>query len=72
MNISMENIRPPRIRTIPKAEVQLKTDGINNISAYTLRRWAKEGKIPVIHSGNKILINYDKLLEFLANGEARA
>ncbi len=59
------------MRTIPQAAVQLKADDIC-VSAYTIRRWVKAGLVPVVHSGNKALINYDKLLEFLTNGEVRA
>lgn len=72
MNISMENRKPPRMRTIPQADKQLKDDGIDNISAYTIRRWVKAGLIPVVHCGNKALINYDRLIEFLSCGEVRA
>ena len=68
MNISMENRKPPRMRSVPQAVEQLEADGINEIGTYRLRLWAKQGIIPSVQCGKKILINYDALLDFLSNG----
>lgn len=35
------------------------------LSEYCLRKMEKNGELPCIHSGNKCLINVDKLLEKL-------
>lgn len=67
MNNSMDNIRPPRMRSVPQAATQLKADGIN-VGPYRLRIWIKQGVIPTVHCGKKVLLNYDKLLEYLSNG----
>lgn len=41
MNISIENRKPPRMRSVPQAVKQLEADGITEIGAYRLRLWAR-------------------------------
>ena len=75
MNISIENRKIFRMRSLPQTVEQLKADGItdekNRITAYRLRIWAKQGVIPSVQCGKKVLINYDALLDFLS-GEVKA
>ena len=42
---------------------ELAQEGI--FSEYCIRNMLKEGKLPVVYSGKKALINYNKLLEYL-------
>lgn len=35
------------------------------VSECALRRWIKEGILPAIHTGNKALISYNKVLEIM-------
>ena len=39
------------------------------IPVYRIRKWVQEGKIVHVYCGRKVLINYDKFIEFLNNGE---
>lgn len=54
--IEIQN-RPPKLLTVRETA----RTGIMTESA--LRRWVKEGKVPHVAVGNRILINYDKLVE---------
>ena len=50
----------------------LKASEVFGFSYYTLRNWALTGKIPYVRAGGsngKIMLNVDKLIEFLNNGE---
>lgn len=40
------------------------------ISIYRVRRWIAENKICFVRCGRKVLINYDKFIDFLNTGEA--
>ena len=53
----------PKMRTVTNAAKE------TGLSEYTIRRLAKEGKIVHIKSGKKLLINLDKLIDFLEEGE---
>lgn len=57
---------PVRMRSI-KATVEhfKKEDPETQVNEYMLRRLTKEGKIPVVHAGNKVLINLDKFINYL-------
>lgn len=58
----------PRMRTISAAYAMLKEDDPNTaVSMNYLRRIVLTGQIPVHQVGNKRLLNYDALLEFLEN-----
>lgn len=70
MNISTNTRPTPRMRTIPQAVQQLKADGITEIGAYRLRIWCKEGVVPTVSCGRKLLLNYNQLLRFLGGEQA--
>ena len=53
-----------KVGTIRQVHRQLKQEGYQ-ISECALRRWIKEGKLSAIHTGNKALISYNKVLEIL-------
>ncbi len=54
-------IKPPRMESIAE------TSKLSGIPAYTLRRWFSEGKIIGVKCGRKILLNVDRLVDFLNN-----
>jgi len=49
----------PRMRTISEAAKE------TGIPQHTLRRWVKAGQIPAVYSGNRALLNLDRLIEYL-------
>ena len=49
----------PRMRTISEASREI------GIPQHTLRRWVKTGQVPAVYSGNRALLNLDRLIEFL-------
>ena len=51
----------PTLMTIP----EVAATGL--LSEYALRKLQKEGRLPSFRVGNKVLINYEKLLEQLNN-----
>lgn len=55
-----------RMRTV-KAVVEFfkHEDPESPIGEYFIRRLVKQGKIPVVYAGNKVLINLDKLIDYL-------
>lgn len=53
-----------RTGSIREIQRQLVSDGIR-VSEYALRQWTKSGLLPVVYSGNKALISYDKVLSIL-------
>lgn len=57
----MEN-RIPRMRSVRQ------TATLTGLSEHTLRRWVKQNKIVFVRADTKILINVDRLLEFLNGG----
>lgn len=55
-----------RIRTINGIVKELRSDDPQCLIGYkTVRRWVDEGAIPFEKSGNRYLIDYDKVIEFL-------
>lgn len=57
----------PRMRTIPKAYDEIKKlDNNTSITLRALRSMCKNGDIPTIPVGNKILINLDLLIDTLS------
>lgn len=57
----------PRMRTIQQCVSYLKEqDPGSCIGEWRVRKIIKQGKIPVIHAGNKALVNLDKLLSYLS------
>jgi|GEM_PF-244294 len=60
-----------RMRTITQCAKYLKEqDPESGIGEYYIRRMIHEGKIPVVKSGRKQLVNLDKLMAFFNEGEA--
>lgn len=58
----------PRMRLIKECVAELKAlDPHTAVTEYYLRRLVKSGKFPVVMAGNKALINFDNLLEYLSN-----
>lgn len=58
----------PRMRTVPEAYNELKRlDADTAITLTALRRMVKRGELPVVHVGNKRLVNLDTLLDRLYN-----
>ena len=53
-----------QVGTIREVHHRLMQEGYR-VSECSLRRWVKEGKLPAIHTGNKALISYNKVLEIL-------
>ena len=61
MNLSISN--PPRMRTIRQAAQEA------NVPEHWLRQAVKDGRIVHVTAGRKVLVNYDKLLEYLNRGD---
>lgn len=58
----------PRMRTIKQcAEIFKKSDPDTEVNEYYLRRLLKEESSLAVKSGNKFLINMDKLIDYLNN-----
>lgn len=58
----------PRMRTIKEAIAELKEiDPGTAITEYRIRDLVNSGQIVHVKAGNKILINFDRFLEFLSN-----
>lgn len=59
----------PRMRTIKEAAEEIKlTDPQSAVKEYFIRDLVVSGQIPHIRAGRKILINLDKLFEYLQEG----
>ena len=62
-----ENKKLPRMRTIPKAYEEIKKiDSDTSFSMRSLRKLVSSGKIPTLKISNKVLINFDLLLDLLS------
>lgn len=55
---------PCKAGSIRQIRERLKQDGYQ-ISEYTLRKWVNSGLIPSRKIGNKTILVYDKVVEFL-------
>lgn len=61
----------PRMRTISEAARELKqVDEHTAVTEYHIRQLALSGVLPRVQAGRKLLINFDLLLEYLANPTA--
>lgn len=61
----------PKMRTVPEAAKELKSIDPNTaITEYHIRQLALSGVLPRVQAGRKLLINFDLLLEYLANPTA--
>ena len=59
-----------RMRSIPQAVAAIKEkDPDTLLSQAALRRWVKQGKVPVVMVGTRALLNLDWLEKFLEVGE---
>ncbi len=59
----------PRMRTIKEAAEEIKrTDPDTAIREYFIRDLVNSNKLPHVKAGKKILINMDKLYEYLQKG----
>lgn len=64
-NHANNQITAPKMRTIRQAAREL------SLPEYALRRLVKQQKIVYVSTGKKVLINLDKLVEYLNEGEVR-
>lgn len=68
---SETNIKIPTVFTIKKAVEIVKTDCPETaISEHFLRQLIRDGVLPELKAGNKLLINMDVLVEYLTNPNA--
>ena len=64
-------IKPPRMRTVPEAAKEMKRIDPNTaVTEYHIRQLALSGVLPRVQAGRKLLINFDLLLEYLADPTA--
>lgn len=56
------NSSPLRMRTIAEAAKE------TGVPQHALRRWVKSGQIPAVYSGNRALLNLDRLIGYLQGG----
>lgn len=67
MNRNSELAQLPRMRTIPQAhKMILEKDPETCISIRDIRRLVATGDLPTVKTGNKILINFDLLMQKLS------
>jgi len=63
----------PRMRTLPEAVALLRElDPHTAVTLRALRRMAASGELPLVHVASKRLVNFDMLLERLADTGAAA
>jgi len=60
---NISNLNPPQMTTINEAAK------ITGLAKYYIRQLALQNKIKNVRAGKKILINVDRLIEFLNNGD---
>ena len=60
---NISNLNTPQMATINEAAK------ITGLAKYFIRQLALQNKIKNVRAGKKILINVDKLIEFLNNGD---
>lgn len=54
----------PDVVTVKEAVQRARSEGMP-VSEFSLRRWIKTGAVPVRKAGNKLLLYYPRLVEFL-------
>lgn len=54
----------PDVVTVKEAVRRARSEGMP-VSEFSLRRWIKTGAVPVRKAGNKLLLYYPRLVEFL-------
>lgn len=61
----------PKMRGLAEAINELLNyDPTSGFTLHALRKAVKEGKIPCVHCGRKILVNMDNLFAYLYGGES--
>ena len=70
-NTTPNNTKIPTVLTVKNAVERIKSDCPETaISEHFLRSLIKDGVLPELKAGNKLLINMDVLAEYLANPNA--
>ena len=68
LNTMTQTTSVPRIRTLPKAYEEIKNlDSNTSFTMAALRSMCRSGEVKTFQVGNKTLLNFDSLLEALAN-----
>lgn len=68
-NLNIENV--PRMRTVNEAAAELKAlDPRTAMSPYHIRRLCLDGVLPTVKAGNKMLLNFDLLIEYMSDPTA--
>lgn len=68
---NITNFKIPHMRTVPEAAKELKKmDAHTAVTEYHIRQLALSGVLPRVQAGRKLLINFDLLLEYLADPTA--
>lgn len=63
----------PRMRTVQQCATYLKeNDPECCVGEWCIRKMIQQGKIPVVRSGKRMLVNLDTLLRYLSGGEDEA
>lgn len=71
MNNNSNEFKIPRMRTVHEAAQELKAiDEHTAVTEHHIRQLALSGVLPRVQAGRKLLINFDLLLEYLANPTA--
>lgn len=66
--LSCNNPRIPRMRTISEAAAELRAlDPNTGMTPYHIRRLCLDGVLPTVKAGKKVLLNFDTLIEYLAD-----
>lgn len=69
--LNTDKIKLPRMRTTKEAAAEIKAADPNTaVTEYHIRQLALSGVLPRVQAGRKLLINFDLLLEYLANPTA--
>lgn len=63
----MNNTNETQEKALPEMLTIRQAAKRGNLTENALRNLVNAGKIPCVKSGNRSLINYDKLVEFLNN-----
>ena len=55
------------LRSIEKAyDIVRQQDAETAVTVHTIRMWCKEGKIKCLTAGNKVLVDIDSLMNYIA------
>lgn len=63
----------PRMRTAAKIVAEIKAlDPDTEVTEFHIRKLAKDGVVPVVRTGRKVLINLNDVLDLMRQGNAQA